>query len=270
MKEIGIALAPTGGWGEGRGNPVTPEDLARQIIAGEAEGAALVHIHSRDRTGSLTADRSEFDETAKLIRNSCSIILEASTGGLSDMSAEERVRPTGNTFADMGSLNIGSLNFADEVYRNALPDVRFWITRMRENGVKPSLEIFDTGHLETARALITEGFIEPPFIFNFIFGVNWGMPFHPGLLDYLIGRLPAGSLWGVTLIGSPGFSAHVAAAKAGATIVRCGFEDSRSIEGKMATDNPELVRALREALEVNGFRPMSGSNLRKMLNLGQP
>ncbi len=143
MKEIGIALAPTGGWGEGRGNPVTPKDIAQQVIAGEAEGAAVVHIHSRDRVGSLTADRSDFDETVKLIRTDCDIVLEASTGGLSEMSAEERVRPAGNPSASLGSLNIGSLNFGDEVYCNSLPDVRLWIARMRENGVKPSLEIFD-------------------------------------------------------------------------------------------------------------------------------
>ncbi len=100
------------GAGGSRGNGMGPQ-IIKTLQHGEAaeragstdrrkprmprsrKGAAVVHIHSRDRVGSLTADRGDFDETVKLIHTDCDIVLEASTGGLSEMSAEERVRPTG-------------------------------------------------------------------------------------------------------------------------------------------------------------------------------
>lgn len=95
-----IALAPTGGWGAGRNNPVTPEDIAEDVIACVAEGAAVLHVHCRDRAGQLTDDMSFFNETLGLIKDRTEIILEASTGGLSTLSAAQRVLPVTSTHAD--------------------------------------------------------------------------------------------------------------------------------------------------------------------------
>jgi 3-keto-5-aminohexanoate cleavage enzyme len=252
-KKIILALAPTGGWGTGNNNPVSPEEISAQVISCAARGASLVHIHARDRNGQLTTDLTPFNQTVELIREQSDIILEASTGGLSTLSAADRVLPATSPEAEMGSLNIGSLNFGDQVYKNSLPDVRYWIDRMSTAGVKPSLEIFDTGHLETALALIDDGFVRPPCNFSFIFGVNWGMAYHRSLLDYLLLRLPAGSRWGAIFINSTDFKPHLEAASAGATFLRVGFEDSRRYGGHLAADNPELVQVLRSALEKHGY-----------------
>ena len=264
-EKIIIAVAPTGGWGPVRGNPVRPEQIAKDVIACSRAGASVVHLHARDKHGRLTTDLSNFNAAVSMIKSDCDIILEASTGGLSDLSARERALPAKNPNAELGSLNIGSLNFGDEVYRNSLPDVRIWVRLMSEAGVKPSLEIFDTGHLDTALHLIEEGLVQPPCNFSFIFGVKWGMSFHPKLLDLLMDKLPPDSLWGALFVSSQDFEGHVAAAKNGAAFLRTGFEDSLSYDGKTAADNAELVTALAARMRDEGFSIAGPAEARSIL-----
>lgn len=263
--KIIIALAPTGGWGEGRGNPVTAEAIAADVIACAAAGAGLVHLHARDARGRLAADLTSFNQTVETIKSACDILLEASTGGLSDLSASERALPAKHPLADMASLNMGSLNFGDAVYRNSLPDVRYWIEEMAMAGVKPSLEIFDTGHMDTALHFIETGLISVPCNFSFIFNVRWGMHYHPLLLDYLISKVPAGSRWGALFIGSQDFTGHLEAARKGAAFVRVGFEDSVTYDGSTAANNVELVSALRETLEREGVSVAGAQEARSIL-----
>ena len=264
-RKIIIAVAPTGGWGNSSNNPVHPDVIAEDIIRCAAEGAGVVHMHARDEQGRLTTDLSAYSRAVDIIKESCDIILEASTGGLSTLSASERVLPAGHRHAEMGSLNIGSLNFGDDVYQNSLPDVRFWIESLKNLGVKPSLEIFDTGHLETALALLEGGLVTPPCNFSFIFNVRWGMPFYPKLLEYLKSRLPGRSLWAGLFIQSEDFSNHVIAAHAGATILRTGFEDSFRYNGNIASCNAELVKTLRRELEAEGFDIATVEEARSLL-----
>lgn len=103
-KKIIIAAAPAGGWGTSHKNPVHPDVIANDVIQCATEGAAVVHMHARDERGSLSPDRSVFSTAVEHIKNSCDVVLEASTGGLSNFSASERVLPAVNRHAEMGSL----------------------------------------------------------------------------------------------------------------------------------------------------------------------
>ena len=266
-KKIILALAPTGGWGAGRNNPLDPGILSREVIACARAGASLVHLHARDGCGALTTDLSLFLETTRRIHQGCDIIIEASTGGLSQLSAEERALPLKSPEAETGSLNMGSLNFLDNVYRNSLPDIRLWLGRMKERGVLPCLEIFDTSHLLLTTHLIGEGLISTPLVFNFVFNYRWGMGFSLPLLGLLKQMLPRPSLWGAVFGSSEDFSLHLQAALHGAGMVRVGFEDSPLCEGREAASNLELVQELRRRLEILGFRPASPEEARTQLNL---
>ena len=126
-----------GGWGRADNNPVRSADIAADVINCARAGASVVHMHARDEDGNLTTDLTAFNNAVQIIKDSCDIILEASTGGLSDFTAAERVMPTENSYAQMGSLNIGSLNFGDEVYKNGLRDVTFLDKDFEGKGVKP-------------------------------------------------------------------------------------------------------------------------------------
>ena len=264
-KKIIIAVAPTGGWGNTDNNPVKSMDIAADVIRCAKAGASVVHMHARDENGNLTTDLTAFNKAVQTIKDSCDIILEASTGGLSDFTAAERILPTENPHAQMGSLNIGSLNFGDHVYKNSLVDVRSWIKTLAGRGVKPSLEIFDTGNMETAIHLIREGLISLPCNFSFIFDVKWGMPYHRSILEYLKEQVPENCNWGALLIGSASFANHLEAARSGAKILRVGFEDSYRYDGKIAANNEELVLALRHELEADGFSVATASEARNIL-----
>lgn len=265
MTDIIISLAPTGPWGKGQNNPISPAELMATATDCYAVGAAVMHMHARDLDGKLTTDMTYLRETFARITENTEMILEASSGGLSDFSPEERGLPTTVPGAEMGSLNLGSLNFGDEVYQNTPPAVDIWIDQMQPYGVKPSLEIFDTGHINFARSLIDEGKIIAPYNFSFIFNIQWGMVYSETLLKYLISQLPPNSNWGVILVGSQDFSDHLGAADLGAAMIRVGFEDSNILNGKPVQTNAALVSALRKELETHGFKIIQGAPAKKKL-----
>lgn len=265
MGRIVLAVAPVGPWGPGDNNPLAPEDLAQDVQACAAEGATVVHLHARDETGNLTADTSVFNDSVARIKSGCDIILEASTGGLSDLSADQRARTLANPHAEAGSLNLGSLNFGEEVYRNAVPDVLKWIEEMSIRGVKPSLEVFDTGQVPFAHYLLSQGLIAPPCNFSFIFNVQWGMPYTIQLVEALKSMLPAQSMFGCIYVANSDFSQHVESAEMGASVLRVGFEDSPLLEGRRAGSNADLVRGIRVALEQAGHEIAGVAEARKIL-----
>lgn len=266
-KTIILAVAPTGAWGKGHNNPVGANQIAQEVLACAEAGASVVHLHARDFDGKLTKDLREFLRATELIRERSDIIIEASTGGLSDMTAQERALPVRGPQVDTASLNMGSVNFLDAVYCNSVPDIRLWLKIMAEAGVKPCLEIFDTSNIGLADHLIREGLIEPQFNFNFVFNYKWGMEFTPALLDVLKGLLPPQSIWGAIFGRSTDFSCHLQAALCGAAVIRVGFEDSRICNGKEADSNVELVNTIRAELEVLDFRLATATEARKTLDI---
>ena len=266
-KKIILALAPTGGWGKDYNNPLEPEKIAKQVITCAEEGVSLVHLHARDSKGELTTDLSNFSKTIELITNECSVIIEASTGGLSSLTPQERALPLQNEKVELGSLNMGSLNFLDKVYINTVPDIRYWLQSMIKNRVKPSLEIFDTSNIAISDLFIKEGLINPQYNFNFIFNYKWGMSFSLPLLEVLKSMLPKESIWGAVFGGSSDFSSHLQASLKGATMVRVGFEDSRICNYGEAKSNLELVKEIRRELEISGFELADPEEARKLLGI---
>ncbi len=265
--KIILAIAPTGGWGKGNNNPIGAESIAAEAIGCAELGASVVHLHSRDQDGNLSKDQSEFLKTTRLIRDKSDIIIEASTGGLSDMTAEERALPTKCPQASIASLNMGSLNFFDDVYCNSLPDIKLWSKLMLEAKVKPSLEIFDTSNITLTKHIIQEGFIEPQINFNFIYNCKWGMEFSLSLLEVLKGMIPDPNVWGAIIGKNTDFSLHLQAALAGAGIIRVGFEDSNICNSQQAKSNMELVETIRKELEILGFEIADVHEAKKILDV---
>ncbi|GAI60917.1 unnamed protein product, partial [marine sediment metagenome] len=227
----------------------------------------LVHLHARNSKGELTTDLSNFSKTIELITNECSVVIEASTGGLSGLTPQERSLPLQNEKAELGSLNMGSLNFLDKVYINTVPDIRYWLQRMIKNRVKPSLEIFDTSNIITSNLFIKEGLVKPQYNFNFIFNYKWGMSFSLSLIEVLKSMLPKESIWGAVFGESRNFSSHLQACLQGANMVRVGFEDSKICNNKEAETNLELVKEIRRELEISGFELADPEEARKLLGI---
>jgi len=266
-KKIILAMAPTGGWGKDYNNPLEPEEITKQVIACAEEGVSLVHLHARDSKGELTTDLTNFSKTIELITNECSVLIEASTGGLSSLTPQERSLPLQNEKVELGSLNMGSLNFLDKVYVNTVPDIRYWLQSMIKNRVKPSLEIFDTSNIAISDLFIKEGLIKPQYNFNFVFNYKWGMSFSLPLVEVLKSMLPKESIWGAVFGESRNFLSHLQACLQGATMIRVGFEDSKICNNKEAETNLELVKEIRRELEISGFELADPEEARKLLGM---
>jgi len=115
---------------------------------------------------------------------------------------------------------------------------------MRELGIKPELEIYDTGHLEVALRLVEEGLVEEPLQFSIVMGVRGGMPATPAALIELLPRLPAGSVWQAIAIGRANLSMTAIGLAMGGN-ARTGMEDTLMLRrGVPATSNAELVTRL--------------------------
>ncbi len=266
-KKIILALAPTSGWGKDYNNPLEPEEIAKQVIVCAEEGVSLVHLHARDSEGELTTDLSNFSKTIELITNKCGVIIEASTGGLSNLTPQERAFPLQNKKVELGSLNMGSLNFLDKVYINTVPDIQYWLQKMIKNNIKPSIEIFDTSNIIISSSLIKKNLIKPQYNFNFIFNYKWGMSFSLSLVEVLKSMLPKESIWGAVFGESKDFSLHIQASLQGATMIRVGFEDSKICNNKEAETNLELVKEIRRELEISGFELADPEEARKLLGM---
>lgn len=247
-------------------NPVIPEDVAQEVIACARAGASMVHLHVRDREGNQTEDLPVFSRTLDLIREGSDIIIQGSTGGLSSLSLDERCVSLNDPRVEVASLNMGSVNFGENVYINTLPDIRFWAKRMKETNVVPELEIFEAGMISNVRTLLQEETLSPPFYYNFCLGFHGALPADPDTVFFLKSMLPQGTLWGVVHDGMNDLSLLATALGMGASIVRVGFEDSvYYAPGKAAKTNAELVENVVSLIHCIGFEIATREKARKSL-----
>jgi 3-keto-5-aminohexanoate cleavage enzyme len=268
-RKIIVAVAPVGREIKPPSvNPLTPQDVASEVIACAQAGASMVHLHVRDSKGNQTEDISVFSKTLDLIRESSDIIIQGSTGGLSTLTLEQRCVAVNDPRVEVASLNMGSVNFGEDVYINRLPDIRYWAGRMEEAGVIPELEVFEIGMITTVRNLIGEGTIKPPYYFNFCLGAHWALPADPRCLFYLTTMLNENIAWGLVHDNMNDLSLLATAIGLGATVVRVGFEDSVYLApGKFAKTNKELVKRLVSLIYQIGFEVAEPDEARELLGL---
>jgi 3-keto-5-aminohexanoate cleavage enzyme len=268
-KKIIIAVAPVGREVEPPSiNPLTPQEVAKEVIDCTRAGASMVHLHVRDRQGEQTEDISDFSKTLDLIRESSEIIIQGSTGGLTTLTLEQRCVSVTDPRVEVASLNMGSVNFGEDVYINRVPDIRYWAGRMAENNVVPEMEIFEAGMVAAAQMLIEEGTLKPPFYYNFALGAHWAAPADPRSLFYLTSLLPAGVPWSVVHDDMHDFALLAAAIGLGAAVVRVGFEDSvLYAPGKIAETNVELVEKMVSLVHRIGYETATPDEAREILGL---
>jgi uncharacterized protein (DUF849 family) len=225
--------------------PCSPEEIAEAAKGAYDAGAAIVHIHLRDADERPTADLEIARRTVELIRERCDAIVQLSTGVGLDVPFEEREKLV-ETRPRMATLNPCSMSFADGEFRNPPKGVRRLAARMRELGVKPELEIYDTGHLDVCLELLAEDLIEEPLQFSIVLGVRGGMGATPENLVHLVGRLPKGCRWQVIGIGRSNLAMTAMGLAMGGN-ARTGMEDTLMLrKGEPAESNRQLVERLAE------------------------
>ena len=250
--------------------PYLPSEIAAEAIRCWEKGASIVHLHARRPDGTPTQEAALFGEAIELIRASCDVIIQVSTGGAVGMSGEERCQPltlTGARSPEMATLSCGSVNFGEEIFENPRPLMRDIAERICAAGIKPELEIFDAGMMDEARYLHRKGLIDLPAHFDFVLGVPGALAAREDALDYLLTQLPEGSTWCVAGIGRFELPMVEAAARRGGH-ARVGFEDNVFLsKGVLAKGSFELVEAAAEIARRHGRRVVRPSEARAILGI---
>ncbi|MCW2716779.1 3-keto-5-aminohexanoate cleavage protein [Pseudonocardia sp.] len=250
-----ITVAPTGPIASKEDNPhlpTQPVEIADAVARAHEAGAAVAHIHLRDTEHRPTADLGIARRTMDLIAERCPILIQLSTGVGLSVPFEERaalveLRPR------MATLNPCSMSFGGGEFRNPPADVRRLAARMRELGVKPELEIYDTGHLDACLRLRDEGLLDDePMQFSIVLGVAGGMAATPDNLLTLVRRLPAGAVWQVIAIGRRNLELTAIGLALGGN-ARAGLEDALYLrKGELSPGNLPLVeRAVALARDLD-------------------
>jgi 3-dehydrocarnitine:acetyl-CoA trimethylamine transferase len=289
QRKIIISCAVTGSAdspGKNPAVPVTPEQIAKSSIDAAKAGAAVVHIHVRNpQTTKPSMDGALYREVVERIRASgTDVLINLTTGpgarfehdpqdptkaspASTLRGPEDRVRHVVELRPDICSLDMGSLNMGSRVFINTPAHLQTMAVAIRDVGVVPELEVFETGHLLLAKRMIETGHIKPPGMFQLCLGIAWGQPATPEAMTYMRNLLPPGSPWfafGISLYQFP----MVAQAVLLGGHVRVGLEDNLYLEkGKLAPSNAALVEKAAYIIEVLGDQVASPAEAREILGL---
>lgn len=252
---------------------IDPVALAEDVHECYRQGASMVHLHVRDRMGRLTEDVSELEKTVGEIKKRCDIVIEVSTGGVSDLSIKQRVVPCHQPWVEAVSLNVGSVNLGEAVYQNPIADVRFCVETIAKTGKIPETELFEVGMANTLRELCTQYKLPVPRLIALVVGHPGEMPATPAGLRHLIDGVydnfePGEVIWGFTQAHRRDWSMMEYALKQGAQTLRVGFEDSDYLDAAHRTDrNAPLIEVAARLVRDAGKEPMKPEEVRKILGI---
>jgi uncharacterized protein (DUF849 family) len=270
--------------------PVTPQQIADSALEAAASGAAVVHIHVRDpATGKGSRDPELFREVVSRIRESgVNVVLNLTAGMGGDLvlggdesplppakdgtdmaSATERLRHVEELLPEICTIDCGTMNFAaggDYVMTNTPAMIRAIARKVQALGVRPELEVFDTGHLVMAKELIKEGLIDDPPLIQLCMGIPYGAPDDPSTLMSMVHQLPPGAVFSAFSIGRMQM-AYVAMAVLAGGNVRVGLEDNLFLSRGSTATNGQLVERAVSILEDMNVKVLGADEVRARLRL---
>jgi uncharacterized protein (DUF849 family) len=289
--EVIVTCAVTGAGdtvGRHPGVPVTPAEIARAAIEAARAGAAIAHVHVRDpTTGKGARDPALFREVVERVRAAevdLVLNLTAGMGGDLEIGPDddptrpgpatdfvgplERLAHVEELRPEICTLDCGTLNFGDgnAIVVNTPDHLRRTARRIQELGVKPELEVFDTGNLWFAKQLLAEGLLDPPPLFQLCMGIPWGVPADLGLMKAMVDLLPAGANWAAFGIGRLQMPMVAQAILLGGH-VRVGLEDNLYLERGVLASNGQLVERAIRIIEALGARVLGPAEARRRLGL---
>jgi uncharacterized protein (DUF849 family) len=270
--------------------PVTTDQIAAAAIEAARAGAAVAHIHVRDpETGRGARDPRLYREVVERVRSAdVDVVLNLTAGMGGDLvlggedaplphdpvgtdmaGAAERLAHIAELRPEICTLDCGTMNFAaggDYVMVNTPGMLRAMASRVQELGVRPELEVFDTGHLVMVKQLIADGLIDPPPLIQLCTGIPYGAPDDPGTLLAMRGQLPAGAVFSAFSIGRMQLPFVALAAIVGGN-VRVGLEDNLMLERGMPATNGQLVERAVQILRAMNVRILTAADVRTKLGL---
>ena len=249
--------------------PTQPEEIAASALACCDAGASAVHIHVRDDNDAASMRFDKFEETVKLIRDAGSpLVLNLTSSGGQGFSWEERIRPFRELKPELASFDAGTMNWLNSVvFMNEPEFLELCGKEMIAAGVKPEIEIFDIGMLNTAKYYIRKGIIQEPAHFQLCLGAAGGMEATTENLLYLVNHLPEKCTWSAFGIGKGANEIMMAALALGGN-VRVGLEDNVYYnKGQLAESNQQFVARVKRIVEELGKTVATPDEARQILGV---
>jgi len=270
--------------------PVTPEQIAGAAIEAAEAGAAIAHIHVRNlETGKAARDLELYRDVVDRIRASgVDVVLNLTAGMGGDMvigdaqqplplsdagtdlaGASERLAHIRELRPEICTLDCGSMNFAaggDYVMVNTPTVLKAMAAEIQQLGVRPELEVFDTGHMVMVKELIREGLIDDPVMIQLCTGIPYGAPSDPLTLLAMVNQLPPGAVFSAFSISRLQLPYVAMAVLAGGN-VRVGLEDNVFLSRGVLATNGELVERAVTILTAMGVRILGPDEVRERLAL---
>lgn len=266
--------------------PITPEQIAEACLSAAEAGAASVHIHVRDpKTGRPAMEIEYYRDVMDRIRaRNKDLIINLTTGpggrfvpdpedpklaapGTTLMRPEDRVAHIALLKPDIATLDLNTMNSGKQVVINTPDNVRRMAAVINAAGVKPEIELFDSGDIALCRDLVSDGTLKGPILCSVVMGVKYGFQPSPETVLYARSMLPPGTAWTAFGTGRTAFPMVAQSYLAGGH-VRIGMEDAVYLEkGVLADSNAAMVKKARGIVESLGGEIATARQAREMLAL---
>ncbi|KHF39370.1 3-keto-5-aminohexanoate cleavage protein [Halalkalibacter okhensis] len=271
MDKVILTVATTGAWPTKNENPYVPlhpEEIADEVFACYQAGASVAHIHVRDNHGRPTMDLDKFERTVRLIRDRCDIVINLTTSGDLGLDDDERMKPFIELKPELASFDCGSMNWGHSTtFINSPPFLEKLGQKMKENHVKPEIEVFDSGMFYNAEYYLKKGVLDAPAHYQFVLGAPGGMVATIDNLVFLKNLLPKEATWGAFGIGRMHMPILYATLALGGHI-RVGMEDNVYYsKGVLAKSNVEFVERAKRVANELGRELSTPDEARKILGL---
>jgi 3-keto-5-aminohexanoate cleavage enzyme len=281
MSKLIITAAVTGGEPVSREMtpyvPTTAEEITDETVRCWEAGASIVHLHAKEPgTGKPAPDPNPLlRRYVEMIRDRCDIITNVTTGGgrrATDEALDRMIEERCTLGQEMMSMNMGTVNLWTPPYRgvfmNDVPRIKRWAGYMRAHGIKPELEVYDTGMINTAKMLAEEGVFETPVHIQFVMIGRTGFSATPKMLQYCVDELPPGWTWSVCALGRNELPMGAVAMTMGGH-VRVGMEDNIFLSrGVLLESNALLVERVKTVAEALNIEVAKPDEARRILGIG--
>ncbi len=262
--------------------PYTPEEYAAEARRAVDEGASQIHIHARKPDGTPSYEVEDFKAiTEAILAEVGDVIVNYSTGAIG-ISLEKRIEYLRALRPDVAALNMSSMNYAKyssrrkdfvfkAVFENSFDTIIELLGTMKEFGIKPEHECFDSGHVANLDPLIDMGLLEPPLQISLVMGVTGGIRPTPRNVTLMSDQIPGGpegpNQWQVIGISRDQWKLLASSLVLGGN-VRAGVEDNLYLpNGEMCRSNGDLIAKARQMAEDVGRRPASVAEARELLGV---
>jgi uncharacterized protein (DUF849 family) len=269
--------------------PVTPVQIATAVAEAAAAGAAIAHIHVRDPdSGAPARDPALYREVVERVRDAgTDVVLNLTAGMGGDLvlgaptaplpfdaagtdlaSASDRLAHVSDLLPEICTLDCGTMNFGegDYVMTNTPAMLREMAQQVQRLGVRPEIEVFDTGHLLLARWLRDQGVLDDPVMVQLCMGIPWGAPDDIPTLMSMVHNLPPGWIFSAFSI-SRNQLPYVALAMLAGGNIRVGLEDNIWLDRGVLASNGELVQRAVQIASGMGARVLGPAEVRDRLGL---